>query len=164
MNKKHSRREALRWIALTTTAFLAACQNRFSPTPTASPIVQPTQTSTNIPESTVTQKPPNTPESTVTTQPEIQPPTNTPEVKNLATVYMTTAISADGMMKIYEALGRKANGNVAVKISSGEPGGHYFLSPDLIARMESRNGIHTLEHGEVIGLGSRQYSLINIDM
>ena len=51
----------------------------------------------------------------------------------MATVYMTTDISADGLMKIYKALGRKANGKVAVKISSGEPGGHYFLSPDLIA-------------------------------
>lgn len=48
-------------------------------------------------------------------------------------VYMTTDISADGLLKIYKALGRKANGRVAVKISSGEPGGHYFLSPDLIA-------------------------------
>jgi uncharacterized Fe-S center protein len=34
---------------------------------------------------------------------------------------------------------------------------------DLIERMESRNGIHTLEHGEEIGLGSRQYELVNID-
>ena len=133
MNKKITRREFLRWFALTTTAFLAACQNRFNPTPTASPTVQPTQTSTNIPESTATQKPPNTPESTATTQPEIQPTTNTPEAKNLATVYMTTAISADGLLKMYQTLGRTAQGKVAVKISSGEPGGHYFLSPDLIA-------------------------------
>lgn len=51
----------------------------------------------------------------------------------MVTVYMTKDISADGLMKIYQALGRKANGKVAVKISSGEPGGHYFLSPDLIA-------------------------------
>ena len=28
MNKKITRREVLRWIALTATAFLAACQNR----------------------------------------------------------------------------------------------------------------------------------------
>jgi len=52
---------------------------------------------------------------------------------NLATVYMTTAISADGLLKMYQTLGRAAKGKVAVKISSGEPGGHYFLSPDLIA-------------------------------
>ncbi len=33
----------------------------------------------------------------------------------------------------------------------------------LIQRIESRNGLHTLEHGEAIGLGSRTYELINID-
>lgn len=187
---------------------------------------------------------------------------------------MATAISAEGLLKIYQTLGRSAKGKVAVKISSGELGGHYYLSPDLIAplikevngtivecntayggwradtashqsvleahgftaialvdiinadgnmsipivggkhlkedvvgshfanydfvvnlahfkghamggfggviknmsigiaspegkdmieRMESRNGIHTLEHGEAIGLGSRKYELVSID-
>ena len=33
----------------------------------------------------------------------------------------------------------------------------------LIERMESRHGIHTLEHGEAIGLGSRTYELIDLD-
>lgn len=33
----------------------------------------------------------------------------------------------------------------------------------LIKRMESRNGIHTLEHAEKIGLGSRKYVLESID-
>lgn len=33
----------------------------------------------------------------------------------------------------------------------------------LIERMESRNAIHVLEHGEEIGLGSRSYRLVNID-
>ncbi len=47
-------------------------------------------------------------------------------------VYMTTDISPEGLMAIYEALGREATGNVAVKISTGEPGGTNFLSPDLI--------------------------------
>lgn len=32
----------------------------------------------------------------------------------------------------------------------------------LIERMESRHGIHTLEHGETIGLGSQQYELITL--
>jgi uncharacterized Fe-S center protein len=47
-------------------------------------------------------------------------------------VYMTTDISPAGLAAIYESLGRKAAGKVAVKISTGEPGGHHFLSPDLI--------------------------------
>lgn len=33
----------------------------------------------------------------------------------------------------------------------------------LIERIESRNGLHTLEHAEDIGLGNRQYQLISID-
>jgi len=41
-----------------------------------------------------------------------------------------------------------------------------YASPDgksLIERMESRNGVHTLEYGEQIGLGSRTYTLVNLD-
>ncbi len=33
----------------------------------------------------------------------------------------------------------------------------------LVQRIESRNGLHTLEHAEEIGLGSRAYTLVNID-
>lgn len=50
----------------------------------------------------------------------------------MAKVYMFTEISSDNLVKIYEALGRKATGKVAVKISTGEPGGHNFLDPNLI--------------------------------
>ena len=49
-----------------------------------------------------------------------------------AKVYMTTEISPAALVKIYEALGRQATGKVAVKISTGEPGGHNFLQPALI--------------------------------
>ena len=43
-----------------------------------------------------------------------------------------------------------------------------YASPDpgkvhLIERMESRHGIHTLEHGEAIGLGSQQYELVELE-
>lgn len=33
----------------------------------------------------------------------------------------------------------------------------------LIERIESRNGIHTLEHAESMGVGSRSYELISVD-
>ena len=33
----------------------------------------------------------------------------------------------------------------------------------LVNRIESRNGLHTLEHAEEIGLGSRSYTLVSID-
>ena len=41
-----------------------------------------------------------------------------------------------------------------------------YQAPDsasLVARIERQNGIHTLEHAEEIGLGSRTYELVNID-
>ena len=54
------------------------------------------------------------------------------DTEGLPLVYMTTDISPAGLAAIYNALGRTASGKVAVKISTGEPGGHHFLSPDLI--------------------------------
>lgn len=47
-------------------------------------------------------------------------------------VYFTKDISSQGLMKIYEALGVELKGKVAIKLSSGEPGGHNFLNPNLI--------------------------------
>lgn len=47
-------------------------------------------------------------------------------------VYMFTEISPENLVKIYEALGREATGKVAVKLSTGEPGGYNFLQPALI--------------------------------
>lgn len=49
-----------------------------------------------------------------------------------ATVYFTREISPEGLARIYEALGVSLKGKVAVKISTGEPGGHHFLKPALI--------------------------------
>ena len=46
-------------------------------------------------------------------------------------VYMTTDISSAGMMVVYGALDAHPEGNVAVKISTGEPGSNY-LRPELI--------------------------------
>lgn len=48
-------------------------------------------------------------------------------------VYMTKEISPEAIVKLYKALGREAKGKVAIKISTGEPGGHNFLQPSLIA-------------------------------
>ena len=55
-------------------------------------------------------------------------------------VYMTKDISPEGLVKVYEALGREATGRVAVKISTGEPGGHNFLQPALIAGLVKKVG------------------------
>ncbi len=55
------------------------------------------------------------------------------EVKELPKVYLIKEITPENLVKIYETLDRKAEGKVAVKLSTGEPGGHHFLQPALIA-------------------------------
>ncbi len=55
-----------------------------------------------------------------------------------APVYFTRDISPAGLIKAYEACGRKLTGRTGVKISTGEPGGHHFLAPSLIAPLVSR--------------------------
>ena len=50
-----------------------------------------------------------------------------------AKVYFTEEITPEALQKIYHALGVTLRGKVAVKISTGEPGGHNFLQPALIA-------------------------------
>lgn len=65
----------------------------------------------------------------------------TADAKEAPAVYMTTDISPEGMKKVYDALGRSLTGNVAVKLSTGEAGGSYYLSPDLIKNLvQSVNG------------------------
>lgn len=49
-----------------------------------------------------------------------------------AKVYFTKDISSEGLQKIYDALGIQLKEKVAVKLSSGEPGGHNFLNPQMI--------------------------------
>lgn len=53
-------------------------------------------------------------------------------VAQLPKVYMTTDISPEGLVAVYKALGKEAKGRVAVKISTGEPGGKNYLKPALI--------------------------------
>jgi len=107
MNKKISRRDALRLMTSTSAALLIA-QN--------TDLAAATQAASDL-------------------------QTKRAEDTEKPVVYMTTDISAAGLMRIYEALGRKAEGNVAVKISSGEPGGNYYLHPELIeALVKEVNG------------------------
>lgn len=50
-------------------------------------------------------------------------------------VYFTQEITPESLVRIYHALGREASGRVAVKISTGEAGGHNFLKPSLISKL-----------------------------
>ncbi len=52
-----------------------------------------------------------------------------------AKVYFTPEITPQSLVRIYEALGVDLPGKVAVKISTGEPGGHNFLQPALIKNL-----------------------------
>ena len=47
-------------------------------------------------------------------------------------VYFVKEINSENLIKIYEALGQNLKGNVGVKLSTGEAGGHYFLLFNLI--------------------------------
>lgn len=113
--KKYSRRELLRMIAVGTGGvaiqqLLAACSSN----PAAKLL------------STIT--------SEAIASPTDAPDEETPQPSDdLAPVYLTTEITAAGLLNAYHALGITASGNVAVKVHSGEPGGHYFLQPDFIA-------------------------------
>lgn len=49
-----------------------------------------------------------------------------------AQVYFTEEISPEILVKIYKALGVKLREKTAVKLSTGEPGGHNFLQPEMI--------------------------------
>jgi Uncharacterized Fe-S center protein len=67
-----------------------------------------------------------------------------PGAEKQSVVYMTKEITPAALKDIYKALGRKVSGKVAVKISTGEPGGHNYLSPDLI------KGLVQSVHGTIV--------------
>ncbi len=51
---------------------------------------------------------------------------------NAPAVYMTTSISPEGLMEVYDALNWTPTGKVAVKLSTGEPPASNYLRPELI--------------------------------
>lgn len=52
-----------------------------------------------------------------------------------AKVYFTKEITKESLVKMYEALNVELTGNVGIKISTGEPGGHNYLKPELIEEL-----------------------------
>jgi uncharacterized Fe-S center protein len=50
----------------------------------------------------------------------------------MSIVYFTDRITPESLIEIYQSLGVTLRGKAAVKISSGEPGGHNYLQPALI--------------------------------
>ena len=49
-----------------------------------------------------------------------------------AVVYFTPEITSGKLVEMYQTLGKNLRGNVAVKVHSGEPGGHNFLQPEFM--------------------------------
>lgn len=69
-------------------------------------------------------------------------PTKAQTQATKATVYFTSEITPESLVKIYKALGKEATGKVAVKISTGESAQSNHLRPELIASLVHEvNGI-----------------------
>lgn len=56
----------------------------------------------------------------------------------MSKVYFTKEITPESLIKIYEALGIKLKGNVAVKVSTGEKGSKGYLKSELIKPLVDR--------------------------
>ena len=69
-------------------------------------------------------------------------------------VFFTKNITPEGLMAIYNKLGREAEGKVAVKLSTGEAGNTHYLSPDLIKELVQKVNGTIVECNTVYG-GSR---------
>ena len=100
---------------------MAACSNPFN--------TEADSQESSVPSSSSSEElsQPETSESTDSATP------SQPEEEEEPVVYMTTDISTEGLMAVYEALNWTPTGNVAVKLSTGEPPASNYLRPELIA-------------------------------
>ncbi len=57
-----------------------------------------------------------------------------------AKVYYTKEINSDSLIKIYEALGVELDGNIGIKVSTGERGAKGYLKSDLIGPLVKKLG------------------------
>ena len=78
-------------------------------------------------------------------------------------VFFTKDISPEGLMAIYNKLGREATGKVGVKLSTGEAGNTHYLSPDLIKELVQKvNG--TIIEGNTAYGGSRSATAMHMQV
>lgn len=85
-------------------------------------------------------------------------PVNTDSV-----VYRTNDISPEGLKAIYEALNWKPTGNVAVKLSTGEPPASNYLRPELIADLVQEVNGTIVECNTAYG-GSRSSTAMHLQV
>lgn len=76
-------------------------------------------------------------------------------MKDRVKVFFTKEITPESLVKIYEAVGKELSGNVGVKISTGEPGGHNYLKPELIKDIVNKLNGTIVENCTAYG-GKRQ--------
>lgn len=107
--------------------FLAGCGRREASEPDA---VQTVPNDQQEEVSTIQQE-----AETPQTQQEDGETASTQTLGEESVVYMTTEITPESLMEIYEKLGWEPEGTVAVKISTGEPPASNYLSPDLIGEL-----------------------------
>lgn len=116
-----------RWSWFFTSALLAAMLSGCGGAPSGS-----SATPTSEPETPSVQE---TSPSEPAGEPSAEIPGGVPNVPaGEPTVFMTTDISTGGLMAVYEALEAEPAGNVAVKLSTGEPGSNY-LRTELIGEL-----------------------------
>jgi uncharacterized Fe-S center protein len=83
-----------------------------------------------------------------------------PTASGSSTVYFTSDISAEGLVRIYEALGWTPSGKTAVKISTGEPPASNYLRPELIGDLVQKLDGTIVECNTAYG-GSRASSAMH---
>lgn len=71
-----------------------------------------------------------------------------------AKVFFTKNITPEALVAIYEKLGRKLEGKIGIKISTGEAGGNNYLKPELIGQLVKKLGGTIIECNTAYG-GSR---------
>ena len=104
-----------------------------SPPPVQSAQQQQEQQEQQTADTETTQQEQQTADTETTQQPEA--------AQGTPVVYMTRAVTPEGLMAVYQALQWEPQGRVAVKLSTGEPPASNYLRPELIAGLvQSQNG------------------------
>ncbi len=87
-----------------------------------------------------------------------------PEGPGDPVVYMTTEITPQGLEKAFRALGRVPSGKVAVKVHLGEPGGNFYLDPQLIGGLVQSLGGSLVETNTVSGGSPRANTALHLQI
>ena len=104
---------------------LCACTQEEGSAQSPPPVQSAQQQEQQTADTETTQQEQQTADTETTQQPEA--------AQGTPVVYMTRAITPEGLMAVYQALQWEPQGRVAVKLSTGEPPASNYLRPELIA-------------------------------